>query len=125
MIDQYKPELITEMLEYLKPENCNIVVISKSFEGKTDMKEKYYGTNYRIMDLNTDLIVKLKNPGLNDKFTFPEKNEFIPTKFEIIQSSEKQVTPEKIIQTDFLNAWYMKDDIYLRPKVYYALKVVK
>ncbi|KAH9424396.1 hypothetical protein DERP_004580 [Dermatophagoides pteronyssinus] len=84
LIDQFKPELINEHIDYLKPENCIIAISSKSFEGKTDSKEKYYGTDYKIINISNDLIEKLKNPGQNEQLMFPEPNEFIPTNFDII-----------------------------------------
>lgn len=57
LLENYNPQLITEMLSYLTPENCSIAISSKSFEGQTDLKEKYYGTDYKIGNLQTIYLI--------------------------------------------------------------------
>lgn len=126
LIENYNPELISEMLSYLKPENCSIAISSKTFEGKTDAKEKYYGTDYKVENFSLELIEKLKNPGINENLKFPEPNEFIPTNFDIIRSdSDLSKIPVIIRNTDILKAWYLKDETYLKPKVFYGIKIIK
>ena len=126
LIEKYDPELINEMLSYLKLENCSIVISSKTFQGQTDSKEKYFGTDYKIEDFSLELIEKLKNPGLNQCLKFPEPNEFIPTNFNIIKAdSELSKVPVVILNSDIIKAWYLKDEIYLKPKVFYGIKIVK
>ena len=71
-------------LEMLKPSNCIIIVKSKSFEGKTSLKEKWYGSDYNELKFTSDQMTKWNdavngttpNPLLN--LYLPEKNPFIP-----------------------------------------------
>lgn len=125
LLDQFKPDLINEHIEYLKPENCIIAISSKSFEGKTDQKEKYYGTDYKIIDMSAELIEKLKNPGHNDRLKFPEPNEFIPTNFDIIKCDEENTNIPKLLKnSEHFRVWHLHDQTYLKPKVFCALKLV-
>jgi hypothetical protein len=38
---EFKPELITDLLTKLTPENIRVAVVGKKFEGKTDKVEKW------------------------------------------------------------------------------------
>ena len=81
LLENYKPELITKMLDFLVPENCSIAISSKSYEGKTDSKEKFFGTDYKVEKFSPEFLDKMRNPGTNGNLKFPEPNEFIPTNF--------------------------------------------
>jgi len=37
---------------------------SKSFEGKTDQEEKWYGTKYKVEDFPPTLLEKIVNPNI-------------------------------------------------------------
>ncbi|KAH7641203.1 insulin-degrading enzyme-like protein [Dermatophagoides farinae] len=125
LIDQFKPDLITEHIDYLKPENCIIAISSKSFEGQTDRKEKYYGTDYKIIDMGKDLIEKLKNPSRNENLKFPEPNEFIPTDFNIIKCNEPNTNVPKLLNSnEYFRVWHLHDQTYVKPKVFYAFKLI-
>lgn len=125
LVDQFDSDLITQNLSYLKFENCNIAISSKSFEGETDLKEKYFGTNYKIENFSQSFIELISNPGINENLKFPEPNEFLPTDFEIVKSdSHLSVVPVIIRETDIMKAWYLKDETYLKPKVFYGIKII-
>lgn len=125
LLENYNPQLITEMLSYLTPENCSIAISSKSFEGQTDLKEKYYGTDYKIVEFSKEFLESLRNPAVNANLKFPEPNEFIPTDFEIVKSdSPATETPTVIRDSKILKAWHLKDETYLKPKVFYGIQIV-
>lgn len=133
-MEEYRPELISEMLSYLTPENCNIFLICKSFTGKTNLKEKYYGAEHTIEDIDKELFAKLKNSGLNEKFTLPEKNELIPSEFDILRDDfetdeskdkAKMPMPKQLFQDALNRVWYCKDNYFLKPKVFFSFKISK
>lgn len=126
LMDEYRPDLINENIEYLKPENCNIILVSKSFTGDTDLKDKYFGTEYKIIDMREDLISKLKNPGKCDNLFLPEPNEFVPENFDLlpIEVKDNSNIPSLIINSDQFKVWHLQDDIYHKPRAYYAFNFV-
>ncbi|KPM06648.1 insulin-degrading enzyme-like protein [Sarcoptes scabiei] len=120
----FKPELIDEHIEYLKPENCTVVITSKSFEGKTDSKEKYFDIDYKIIDLPKDLIEKLKTVERNEALRFPNPNPFIPDDFQILCSKPNDNLPVLIHNDDHMKIWHLNDQVYKKPKVFYSFKLV-
>ena len=42
----FDPAAITEVLDQLVPENMLLTTVSRTFEGKTDLKEEWYSTDY-------------------------------------------------------------------------------
>lgn len=126
LMDTFRPDLINEHISYLKPENCNIIIMSKSFEGKTDQKEKYYDTDYKISNISKELLDKMKNPGVNENLKLPEPNLLIPKNFDLIQSVEKNSNiPVLLKKTEKFIIWYLHDQVYLKPKVFYGFKIAK
>eukprot|EP00118_Oscarella_pearsei_P012852 m.97812 g.97812 ORF g.97812 m.97812 type:complete len:119 (+) comp36963_c0_seq7:1339-1695(+) len=83
----YRPELVELVLSYLKPEFARTRVVSKAFEGKTDRKETWYGTEYSLSKMDAALIEKWKTVELNPDLHLPPVNEFIPTNLELFPCS--------------------------------------
>lgn len=124
IFDDYKPNLIAEMTNLLSIENCIIIVTSRKFESKANLREKFYGTQYGIETIDRKLVEKLKKPGLNEKFTFPEMNELIPTEFGLVPD-EKSNIPEVLIKNNLMSVWFSKDNIFHKPKVHCMFKLIK
>uniref|UniRef100_A0A9L0KBF1 Insulin-degrading enzyme n=1 Tax=Equus asinus TaxID=9793 RepID=A0A9L0KBF1_EQUAS len=117
LLEEFRPDLIEMVLDKLRPENVRVAVVSKSFEGKTDCTEEWYGTQYRQEAIPDEVIKKWQNADLNGKFKLPTKNEFIPTNFEIL-SLEKEATPypSLIKDTAMSKLWFKQDDKFFLPK---------
>lgn len=79
----WKPDLITWVMEYLKPENVRIHVVAKLYENIADETEKWYGVKFKKEKIPQNIISKWINAGLNSDLQLPPKNEFIPEKFDI------------------------------------------
>ncbi|WAR20847.1 IDE-like protein [Mya arenaria] len=69
----YKPELITMVLDKLLPSKMRVSVIAKKFEGQTDKKEEWYGTDYNIKKIPDEKIKKSTNSSRQILNWFPEK----------------------------------------------------
>ncbi|KAB0398310.1 hypothetical protein E2I00_001538 [Balaenoptera physalus] len=111
---------IAGILHVFFPSVSRVAIVSKSFEGKTDRTEEWYGTQYK-QEAVPDEVIKIliafvcvcvcvfslfiqkwQNADLNGKFKLPTKNEFIPTDFEIL-SLEKEATPyPSLIKSDLI-----------------------
>ncbi|EPY81998.1 insulin-degrading enzyme isoform 4 [Camelus ferus] len=117
LLEEFRPDLIEMVLDKLRPENVRVAIVSKSFEGKTDRTEEWYGTQYKQEAISDEVIKKWQNADLNGKFKLPTKNEFIPTDFEIL-SLEKDATPypSLIKDTAMSKLWFKQDDKFFLPK---------
>ncbi|KHJ91249.1 peptidase M16 inactive domain protein [Oesophagostomum dentatum] len=113
LLPEFKPDRIMEIVNMLTPENMFYTVVAKKFEGrKENIKEPVYGTEMRILDV--DKSMNKPHPALH----MPEKNEYIPTKFE--QKARVTVKSEKprVIHDDvWSRIWFKQDDEYKLPKM--------
>ncbi|CAB4464914.1 unnamed protein product [Rhizophagus irregularis] len=125
LIREYDPKLIEESLEWLRPDNFFLELVSQTFTG-LDQKEKWYGTEYKVEPLSYGLLQALKNIELNPELKMTLPNEFIPTNFETHKT--EVATPAKrpnlINNTVTSRLWHKKDDTFWVPKanVYFILK---
>ncbi|EFA75480.1 Insulin-degrading enzyme [Heterostelium album PN500] len=87
--EEYKPDHITGIMKQLKPESMVMMVSSKSFEGKTESVEKYYGINYTKELIGADKIAQWRSLPKNDDLHLIEPNRFMPKDFTI--KSEQRV----------------------------------
>lgn len=68
-------------VDQLEPTNAILTVISKTFEGQTDQKERWYGTEFRVRSVEEATLNKWSNcrrPAAL-RIDFPRPNQFIPT----------------------------------------------
>lgn len=56
LLEEFRPDLIDMVLDKLRPENVRVAIVSKSFEGKTDRTEQWYGTQYKQEAIPEDVI---------------------------------------------------------------------
>jgi len=108
---EWKPDLVTSLLDMLTPEkirfvvllllllirielivncylSCSIAVIGKKFEVVADSKETWYGTSYKMEKIDSKDIEKWGNAGLSEKLHMPHRNEFIPEKLDLVPREE-------------------------------------
>ncbi|XP_071947721.1 insulin-degrading enzyme-like [Antedon mediterranea] len=123
-MSEYRPDLITMILGLLTPDKARISVVSKSFEGKTENVEKWYGTEYNVKKVPADVIQKWQNAGFNPKFSLPARNDFIPTDFSIVPNEEgSPAFPTLIKDTPMSKVWHKQDDTFLLPKACYFIDI--
>lgn len=61
-----------------------MAVIAKKYAGQTDQIEPWYGTEFKVEKISQQKLENWKNAGFCDELKLPEKNEFIPTNFDIV-----------------------------------------
>ncbi|XP_076104390.1 insulin-degrading enzyme-like isoform X1 [Mytilus galloprovincialis] len=117
LMSEFQPDLITMVLDKLQPDRMRIFVVSKKFEDKTNIKEKWYGTDYSVEDIQESKIQMWSKCGENENLTLPEKNDFIPTDFELVtREVDPASLPELIKDSAMTQLWFKQDDTYLLPK---------
>ncbi|PNI71547.1 NRDC isoform 11, partial [Pan troglodytes] len=78
LLFEYKPEVIGEALNQLVPQKANLVLLSGANEGKCDLKEKWFGTQYSIEDIeNSWAELWNSNFELNPDLHLPAENKYI------------------------------------------------
>ena len=124
LIEDFRPDLISQVLECLSPKNMNVVIIGKKFEGSTDCEEKWYGVKYKMTDIDQNLMEKWMNCGLNEKFSLPPKNDFIPRDLSLKpKENSMREFPTIIKNTKMNRIWFLQDNKYNRPLASYAFKL--
>ncbi|VDN43159.1 unnamed protein product [Gongylonema pulchrum] len=92
--DIYKPELIEEVIEQMKPENMFCTIVSQSFAGnESNIKEKWYGTEYNYSKIEEDVLAKFSSAidSVPDFLSLPVENEYIPSKFDLKPREETRL----------------------------------
>ncbi|KAI8388880.1 Metalloenzyme, LuxS/M16 peptidase-like protein [Radiomyces spectabilis] len=120
LIRKYDPELISDNLNWLRPDNFRIMLAAQHPPGGVQFtkKEKWYDTEYEVKDFSEDLIKSLENAGLDKSLHLPPANDFIPTDFETHKKQVDQPAkrPTLIEHTPTMRLWHKKDDIFWVPR---------
>lgn len=117
LIRHFRPDLIKMILSHLVPSKVRITLISKAFEGKTDLQEEWYGTEYSVSKISPKFIEEWNNVSLNPSLQLPVENEFIPTDFTIRgRPEDSSPIPSLIKDGPLLKAWFKQDDTFNLPK---------
>ena len=107
--------------------NCNIILVSKSFEGKTDKVADWFGTRYKIEPFSDQLKMKMSTPACEiktKKLDLPPVNNAIPKNFDLLPKDENlSKEPQCIQKTSDTMVWYMKDDKFEVPKAHVLMKI--
>ncbi len=83
--DQWKPELINDVLEKLVPSNVRVTVLAQKFKDLATDTEEWYGVKYKMNCIPVAKINEWENVEVPTCFTLPNKNEFIPTDFALVE----------------------------------------
>lgn len=137
-------ESVNKFISNLTLDKVMITVLSKSFVGKTDKIEKWYGTNYSVRPIPVETIMEWQNcPSPKSfKIDYPRPNVFIPSdaglrvKFppkekNLSKDFETRITPippPTIIRDDGAEGrWtvhYKADDRFGLPKAFVVFQLL-
>ncbi|KAI0105424.1 peptidase M16 inactive domain-containing protein [Nemania sp. FL0031] len=124
LLRKFDPVMIEEAISLLRPDNMRLVIVSRDYPGGWDMKEKWYGTEYKSEKIPEDFLAEI-SMALNtpagkqlSALHVPHKNQFIPTKLEVEKKEiEKPAIAPCIIRNDHIaRIWWKKDDTFWVPK---------
>jgi insulysin len=115
---------IVQAMQFLRDDNFRLMIVSQDYPVDFDKKEKWYGTDYRIEKIPTDVssaIRKALESSSSERpaeLHLPHKNEFIPTRLSVEKKEvvEPAKTPKLIRNDDGLRLWWKKDDTFWVPK---------
>ncbi|KDN45284.1 hypothetical protein K437DRAFT_256623 [Tilletiaria anomala UBC 951] len=118
----FNVDLIKDLLKQLTPTKCRVFVAAQQMPDGTqswDSKEKWYGTEYKLMQL-PDKLLEFQQPNAED-LALPGPNSFIPKNFEVPGKEQAdKLTPSKqpvmLLNSPTTRLWHKKDDRFWLPK---------
>eukprot|EP00339_Tiarina_fusa_P025559 CAMPEP_0116996806 /NCGR_PEP_ID=MMETSP0472-20121206/483_1 /TAXON_ID=693140 ORGANISM="Tiarina fusus, Strain LIS" /NCGR_SAMPLE_ID=MMETSP0472 /ASSEMBLY_ACC=CAM_ASM_000603 /LENGTH=1123 /DNA_ID=CAMNT_0004695537 /DNA_START=168 /DNA_END=3539 /DNA_ORIENTATION=- len=142
----YTRKRCEEFSDYLTVDNAMVTVMAKSFQGQTNQKEKWYGTDFRVDPIPVATLNKwrscadVKQLGID----FPKSNPFIPSeeglsiKYPPVpfdrfkkRSFEERMThipPPAVIRDDGTNGrwtvYYKPDNRFGQPKAFLVFQLL-
>nr|XP_053649483.1 nardilysin-like [Cherax quadricarinatus] len=121
LMTDYNPQILKECLDSLIPENCNIIISSKTFDDQNlcQLTEKWFGTKYSVEDIPKEWEEQWANLPSNTELHIPAPNHFIPNNFDLL-TPEKEVPeyPEKLCQDECGELWFRQDQKFKLPRSY-------
>ncbi|CAB3224482.1 unnamed protein product [Arctia plantaginis] len=127
LMTEWKPELITELLSLLTPENVRVAVVAKAFADKCTMSEFWYGTKYLQEDIEPAKLKEWKEVKLSQELFLPPPNEFIPSNLSLERTEDPTsdaIAPAIVKDTTLMRLWYKKDNEFLLPKAVITFDLV-
>uniref|UniRef100_A0A224YLK8 Insulin-degrading enzyme n=1 Tax=Rhipicephalus zambeziensis TaxID=60191 RepID=A0A224YLK8_9ACAR len=117
LLEEYRADLINDLLHYLRPDNVRIAVVAKRFVGEADSVEKWYGTQYSLQPIPDSVMQVWRAAGTNENLKLPPRNEFIPSNFDQCpREGEGEQLPVIIKNTEGTRVWFVQDHTYNLPK---------
>jgi len=119
VLDKFDPQLITDLLKKLHPENFRYVLATQTFDKKPDVKVKYYDAEYSIQPIDKHVIQQWINCGVHEELYLPDENLFVPNDLAIkVKKDDKEVknVPTLLKDTELIRVWYKADDTFYLPK---------
>jgi len=117
LLSEWRPDLINTVLDLLKPDKVRVAVIAQRYEEKCTEAERWYGTKYKVENIPAEKIASWENCGINEKLRLPEKNDFIPTNFDLVDRDwHKSEHPTILKENSLGRLWFKQDDEFLLPK---------
>ncbi len=83
--DEWKPQLIDDVLVKLVPSNVRIMVIGQRFADIAVDTERWYGTKYKTEDIPKGKLEAWSQVEVSPSLHLPPRNEFIPTDFQQVE----------------------------------------
>ncbi|OAP64900.1 hypothetical protein AYL99_00872 [Fonsecaea erecta] len=128
---KFDAQAIAQAMQYLREDNFRLMLVSQEFPGDWDQKEKWYGTEYKVERIPTDVlsdICKALSDPESDRIPelhLPHKNEFIPTKLDVekVDVKEPAKAPKLLRNDDKVRLWWKKDDTFWVPKANLHIKI--
>lgn len=116
----FDPKVTGEALRKITPENVRLRIISQTFRGDWDKKQKWYGTEYRYEKVPEALMEEFK-AGINipsDKrvpeIHLPHNNNFIPDDLRVEKKEIENpaLCPPLLSTNSLARAWWKKGDMF-------------
>jgi insulysin len=136
LIDDYKPQVIEDLLNELTPQNCQYYLMAdpKYTNVILDRKEKWLGGEYAIKNIEKDVLDSWSNIKSNHSIEIAPPNPFLPSNLDLVPISNIDLIPTSIDigtlnsplllnEKDMGKVFYAKDNLFLRPQSIYLYNI--
>uniref|UniRef100_A0AAY4A7B4 Nardilysin a (N-arginine dibasic convertase) n=1 Tax=Denticeps clupeoides TaxID=299321 RepID=A0AAY4A7B4_9TELE len=119
-------EVISSALALLTPDRANLLLLSPEHKGICPMREKWFGTEYSIEDIQQEWRERWTGDfELNPDLHLPAENKFIATDFGLKTSDCPDTEyPVRVANSERGCLWYKKDNKFKIPKAYIRLHLI-
>lgn len=126
-LDEFDEGLIMDVINRLNPDNMCYTVVCQKFAGRPDnLREKWYGTEYKKSSIDESLMSSWRS-ALNTKLDtlhLPLPNDYIATKFDLKEQETQIADVPRIISEDkWARVWFMQDYEYKLPKCFTKIAI--
>ena len=122
LMADYKPELIAQFANELRPDNVLITVSSKNLP--TDQVEPWFGTPYKRSRLAPDLIQTWLDADIDPALNMPAPNPFIPEHLTLKSPPpDSPAIPMLLDNPADLELWHQLDDTFKVPRAEFYFSV--
>lgn len=122
---EYNEAAIQKCLDYLTPENVNIMIFDKKLtDEELDKVEPWFSTKYTDTEIPQEWIAHWKSfssetPSSTPLFHLPLPNEFLTNDFSLIPLEEDvEKYPVKVFWNNVYEIWYRPDPKFRLPECY-------
>ena len=124
LVRKFDGDAISKALGYLRADNYRLTIVSQQYPGDWPLKEKWYGTEYKVERISADFaaaVKKAEEVTSKNRITglhLPHKNEFIPSRLTVEKKdvAETLKAPKLIRNDELVRTWWKKDDRFWVPK---------
>ncbi|XP_060063916.1 insulin-degrading enzyme-like [Ylistrum balloti] len=117
LMSEFRPDLITSILDKLVPTNMRIRVAAKTYDSIADQTEPLYGTKYMLEKIPEEKLQAWGCCGFHENLRLPAVNEFIPESFDIVpREVQSSTVPQLVRDSDLCRLWFHQDNTFLQPK---------
>uniref|UniRef100_A0A8C9W1X3 Nardilysin b (N-arginine dibasic convertase) n=1 Tax=Scleropages formosus TaxID=113540 RepID=A0A8C9W1X3_SCLFO len=127
---EYNPEVhplvISAALNLLVPDKANLLLLSPEHEGHCQLKEKWFGTQYSVEDIEQEWRDRWAGDfELNPDLHLPAENKFIATDFTLkTPDCPDTEFPVRIVNNEKGCLWFKKDTKFKIPKAYVRFNLI-
>ncbi|EFN65226.1 Nardilysin [Camponotus floridanus] len=116
---EYDPEAIKRCLNYLRPENANIMIFNGKFNAELDKTEPWFNTKYTDVEIPQEWVERWKTIKPLPDFHLPIPNTFLTSDFTLIPiPADIPKYPVKIHTDAISEIWYRPDPKFRLPECY-------
>ncbi|XP_063697164.1 insulin-degrading enzyme [Culicoides brevitarsis] len=116
LVNQWRPELVEDLLSNMFPENARFILVGKKVADTANLTEKWYGTAYKHEKIANNKMREWTNCGTSEALKLPKPNPFIPTDFELLKYEGTSKFPSIIFDSPYIRVWHLQDNEFLKPK---------